>query len=99
MNFLFFICLFSSFIYGSSPEDYKAIPDKSTTTIIQNPLYNVIDRTPQEEGPKVSYYQRKESSHRRQGGGWIESLFSGWTMSDLREGLIVTKTQPLEKKL
>ena len=85
-------------MYGSSQEDYKVVADNPTTTATQNPLYTITDITPQEKGPKVSYYQRKESSHRRQGRGWIESLLSGWKLSDIREALIVTKTQPLQKK-
>ncbi len=99
MKFLLFICLCSSFVYGSQ-ENYQPLLDKPATTpkVTENPLYDVIDITPQEKGPKVSYFQRKESSHRRQGGGWIESLFQGWKLSDIHEGLIATKTQPLQKK-
>ena len=99
MKFLLFICLCSSSVYGSQA-NYKSLVEKPeiTSKATENQLYNVIDITPEEKGPKVSYFQRKESSHRRQGGGWIESLFQGWKLSDIHEGLIATKTQPPQKK-
>jgi len=97
MKILLFICLYSSLVYGSQ-ENYKALVKETKATPVQNPLYTIIDITPQEKGPKVSYFKRKESSYRRQGGGWIESLLSGWKISDISEALITTKTQPPQRK-
>ncbi len=76
-----------------------------------NSLYLVTQET-KSEHVKVSHYQRNSSSdssdsqecpknkpsHRRQGGGWIESLFAGWGNADLSEGLKATKTSSANYK-
>ena len=112
MKILLFICLSSSLIYGSqSQEDYQLMSDTTGKAPTRNPLY-VVTQEKKSEHITVSHYQRNSSSdsadsesqknkpsHRRQGGGWIESLFAGWQNADLYEGLKATKTQPLQRKI
>jgi hypothetical protein len=110
MKYLLLMCLFSSLIY-SSQEDYQLMPDASAKAPISNPLYSVTQEK-KSEHIKVSHYQRNsssdsadlqesqknKSSHRRQGGGWIESLLAGWSDASLSEGLKTTRTLPASRK-
>ena len=110
MKYLVLMCLFSSLMY-SSQENYQLMSDTAGKSATSNPLYFVTEEK-KSEHIKVSHYQRNsssdsadlqdsqknKSSHRRQGGGWIESLLAGWSDASLSEGLKATKTLPASRK-